>query len=187
MEVSSISRSLKALARELKVPVIVPVAAQPRPASSREGQPAADERPARVGLDRAGCGRGGPAAPRGLLPPAQPEWAESNPDKVNTAELIIAKQRNGPTGTVKLTWDPKTTRFKNHSGYHGDFGGGYAAGGSAYSGPSPFDTEVKPMNGPATPAPPRGGFPAGPRTGPIESHRDGGGPDREEYEGDIPV
>jgi replicative DNA helicase len=33
----------------------------------------------------------------------------------NTAELIIAKQRNGPTGTVKLTFMDKTTRFENAS------------------------------------------------------------------------
>jgi replicative DNA helicase len=33
----------------------------------------------------------------------------------NTAELIVAKQRNGPTGTVKLTFMEKTTRFENAS------------------------------------------------------------------------
>lgn len=48
-----------------------------------------------------------------------------NPDKTNLAELIVAKQRNGPTGLVKLTWDSRTTRFKTHdphahAGFIGD-------------------------------------------------------------------
>jgi hypothetical protein len=33
-----------------------------------------------------------------------------------TAELIVEKQRNGPTGVVWLHWDPRTTRFRNHAG-----------------------------------------------------------------------
>ncbi len=42
------------------------------------------------------------------------EWRDDNPDKLNLAELIIAKQRNGPTGTVKLNWDSRCTRFQEY-------------------------------------------------------------------------
>jgi replicative DNA helicase len=37
----------------------------------------------------------------------------------NIAEIIVAKQRNGPTGTIKLTFDNRTTRFNNLSGIAG--------------------------------------------------------------------
>ena len=35
--------------------------------------------------------------------------------KTNMADLIVAKQRNGPTGTVKLTFCPELARFENHA------------------------------------------------------------------------
>jgi replicative DNA helicase len=44
-----------------------------------------------------------------------PDWAEQNPDKVGIAELILAKQRNGPTGTVEMTWDGNSTSFRTIS------------------------------------------------------------------------
>ena len=41
------------------------------------------------------------------------EWADANPDKLHEALLIIAKQRNGPCDTVKLTFLDGSTRFVN--------------------------------------------------------------------------
>jgi replicative DNA helicase len=43
------------------------------------------------------------------------EWADANPDKVNEAQVIIAKQRNGPCDTVKLTFLGAQTRFVNYN------------------------------------------------------------------------
>ena len=43
------------------------------------------------------------------------EWAEQNPDKAGMSEVIIAKQRNGPTGVVNLVWNAGSTRFQDLS------------------------------------------------------------------------
>ena len=43
------------------------------------------------------------------------EWSEANLDKVGMAELIFAKQRNGPTGVIKLIWDQNSTCFRSYS------------------------------------------------------------------------
>jgi replicative DNA helicase len=98
---------------------------------------------------------------------ADPEWGDANPEKVGLAELIITKQRNGPTGTVKLTWASEITRFHNFS-----------------SSTLPVGYYEQKPTGPAA-APPAGShFSPGRQTGPVEGHRDGGGP---EAVGDIPI
>jgi len=43
------------------------------------------------------------------------EWAEENPDKVGLTEIIVSKQRNGPTGIIELQFNSNTTRFENRA------------------------------------------------------------------------
>src|SRR5690606_37657206 len=111
VEVSAISRGMKALARELNVPIIC-LSQLNRASENREGN-----RPRMSDLRESGSIEQD-ADVVILLHREEyyhiqdPDWATENPDKVGVAELIIAKQRNGPTGTVTLTWDAKTTRFK---------------------------------------------------------------------------
>lgn len=193
VEVSEISRSIKALARELKLPVIC-LAQLNRGAEQREGN-----RPRMSDLRESGSieqdadvvallhresyyHRGEPA-----WDPNSPEFDEENRDKLNLAELILAKQRNGPTGTVKLVWDSHVVRFKSYDSMHSgsaygfarDFGSDRGAGG--YSGPdfSPTPT-FAPAQAPAGPAPPTNeyrGFAPGKKSGPEGNFRDGSGND----------
>lgn len=116
VEVSAISRGIKALARELSVPVVC-LAQLNRGSEQREGN-----RPRMSDLRESGSIEQDADVVLLLHREAyyhlsDPAWMEENEDRVNEAELIIAKQRNGPTGIVKLVWDNHTTRFKNRAGY----------------------------------------------------------------------
>ena len=112
VEVATISRGLKGLARELKVPVLaVAQLRRPPPTQPRDEQPqlsdlresGAIEQDADVVLmlDRKAT----------RLKYGTPEYNEV----AGEGELYIAKQRNGPTGLVKLTWMREFTRFESWS------------------------------------------------------------------------
>lgn len=202
VEVSEISRSIKALARELKIPVIC-LAQLNRGAEQREGN-----RPRMSDLRESGSieqdadvvallhresyyHRGDPA-----WDPNSPEFDEENREKLNLAELIIAKQRNGPTGTVKLVWDSHVVRFKSHDGSHtgGSYGfsrdfAGAGAGADGYSGPEfapvGFDPAPTPAAGPA-PTNEYRGFAPGKKSGPETDFRDGSGNDVSFDDDDLP-
>ncbi|NIT92970.1 MAG: AAA family ATPase [Gammaproteobacteria bacterium] len=109
LEVSEISRGLKALARELNVPVIC-LSQLNRAAEQREGH-----RPRLSDLRESGSLEQD-ADVVGLLHREDYYHAgDEDYEPSNVAELIIAKQRNGPTDTVKLSWVQGCTRFRDYS------------------------------------------------------------------------
>lgn len=112
-EVSSISRGIKALARELQVPILC-LSQLNRANEARE-----NKRPRMSDLRESGSLE--QDADLVMLLHREDyyhddEWKLGNPHLVGEAELIIAKQRNGPTGTVPLRWDSTGCRFL-HSEY----------------------------------------------------------------------
>src|SRR5690606_32486849 len=98
-EVSMISRGIKALARELEVPVIC-LSQLNRQAESREGH-----RPRMSDLRESGSIEQDADVVMMLHREDYFHRGDENYDDTNTAEVIIAKQRNGPTGVVKLHFD----------------------------------------------------------------------------------
>ena len=104
LEIASISRSLKALARELHVPVIA-LSQLSRAVEKRE-----DKRPMLSDLRDSGAIEQDADVVMFLH---REEYYDKTSDKVGETEVIIAKQRNGPIGMVKLAWIPEYTRFAN--------------------------------------------------------------------------
>lgn len=115
-EVAVISRGIKALARELNLPVVV-LSQLNRMSENREGN-----RPRMADLRESGAIEQDADVILLLHREAyyhiqDRQWQDQNADKLDLAEVIIAKNRNGPTGTVELTWKSDITRFCNRSTY----------------------------------------------------------------------
>ncbi|MBI4397964.1 MAG: replicative DNA helicase [Candidatus Omnitrophica bacterium] len=103
-EISEISRSLKALARELKVPVIA-ISQLSRAVESRTGT-----RPQLSDLRESGAIEQDADVVVLLF---REEYYNPTEENKNRAEAIIAKQRNGPTGTIDMLFLKEWTRFEN--------------------------------------------------------------------------
>lgn len=103
-EVSDISRSLKLLARELDIPVIV------GSQLSRDVEKRADKRPVLSDLRESGAIEQDADLVMFLY---RDDYYNEDSEFKNVAEVILAKHRNGPTGKLNLMFDPEHISFKN--------------------------------------------------------------------------
>lgn len=103
-EISDISRSLKSLARELNIPVIA------LSQLSRAVEQRPDHRPMLSDLRESGAIEQDADVVMFLY---RDDYYNKDTEKKNIMEVIIAKQRNGPIGTIELVWLPDFTKFGN--------------------------------------------------------------------------
>lgn len=110
LEISEISAGLKALAKELKIPVVVVAQLNRQPEQRSGGKPRLSDLRESGSIEQ-------DADLVALLvrPEIYEEDEEARAEKAGEAELIIAKQRNGPVGEIPLTFLKEFTRFEDRA------------------------------------------------------------------------